>query len=71
MIKEEHLYNMRGDCKITYLSQTGKETKINLNEGESFHIKPGLVHRFSTQGGCTLLEASTFHRDSDSYRVAR
>jgi len=35
-----------------------------------FHIKPGTVHRFSTKNGCTLLEASTFHRDSDSHRVA-
>ena len=71
MIKEEHLYNMKGDCRITFLTQTGSEIKLDLSEGQSFHIKPGVVHRFSTKGGCTLLEASTFHRDNDSYRVAR
>jgi len=70
MIKEEHLYNMKGDCQITWLTQKGEEFNLELQEGESFHIKPGVVHRFSTQGGCTLLEASTFHRDSYSYRVA-
>lgn len=71
MIKEEHLYNMKGDCQITWLTQKGEEFNLELQEGESFHIKPGVVHRFSTKGGCTLLEASTFHRDSDSYRVSR
>ena len=69
MLKEKHLYNMRGDCQITYLAQTGSEIKLDLNEVESFHIKPGIVHKFSTKGGCTLLEASTFNRSSDSYRV--
>ena len=70
MVKEEHLYNMKGDCQITWLTQKGEEFNLELQEGESFDIKPGVVHRFSTKGGCTLLEASTFHRDSDSYRVA-
>ena len=69
MIKEEHLYNMKGDCRITFLTQTGSEIKLDLSEGQSFHIQPGVVHRFSTENGCTLLEASTFHRDNDSYRV--
>lgn len=62
---------MKGDCRITFLTQTGSEIKFDLSEGQSFHIKPGVVHRFSTENGCTLLEASTFHRDNDSYRVAR
>lgn len=56
---------------MTYLTQTGSEIEFDMNEGETtLHIKPGLVHRFSTVNGCTLLEASTFHRDSDSYRVS-
>jgi mannose-6-phosphate isomerase len=70
VIKEEHLFLLHGDCSVTYLTQTGSEIEFDMNEGETFHIKPGLVHRFSTVNGCTLLEASTFHRDSDSYRVS-
>lgn len=71
LLKEEHLYNMQGDCTIECLTTNADSVFFQLEEGCSFHIKPGLVHRFSTKGGCTLLEASTFHRDSDSYRVQK
>ena len=53
-----------------YLTQTGSEIKFDMSEGGALHIKSGFVHRFSTVNGCTLLEASTFHRDLDSYRIA-
>lgn len=69
VVKEEHLYNQEGDCTITYLTREGKEVRVELKPGESFHIKPGVVHRFETENGCSLLEASTFHRDEDSRRV--
>ena len=71
MIKEEHLFNLEGDCQVTYLTKSGDTIKFDLQAGCSFHIRPGLVHRFTTKNGCRLLEASTFHRDSDSYRVQR
>ena len=53
-----------------YLTQTGSEIKFDMSEGGRLHINPGFVHRFSTVNECTLLEASTFHRDSDSYRIS-
>lgn len=71
LLKEEHLFNMSGDCMVEYLTENADSVFLQLDVGYSFHIKPGLVHRFSTKNGCTLLEASTFHRDSDSYRVQK
>ncbi|MCW4040574.1 MAG: hypothetical protein NWE83_07460 [Candidatus Bathyarchaeota archaeon] len=71
LIKQEHLFNMEGDCKVHYLSRGADIITFDLAVGHSFLVKPGLVHRFSTEHGCRLLEASTFHRDSDSYKVAK
>lgn len=70
VIKDEHLFLLHGDCTVTYLTKEGEEISFSMNEGDAFHIKPGLVHRFSSTYGCTLLEASTYHMDSDSYRVS-
>ena len=37
--------------------------------GESVLIKPGEKHRFSGLENSTIIEISTHHEDSDSYRV--
>jgi mannose-6-phosphate isomerase-like protein (cupin superfamily) len=45
-VKEETIYLYRGKL----LLEIGKEKKkINLTSGESFHIKPKLIHRMHAQ----------------------
>jgi len=43
---------------------------ITLEPYDSFHIKPGIKHRFTckTDDGCKFIEASTQHFEEDSYR---
>jgi len=54
------------DGKV-YLLLEGEE--MVLNEGDSQRILPGQKHKFaSLQGLSRLLEISTHHEESDSYR---
>lgn len=72
LIKNETFFLLKGDAVVSYIdTKEGKEVKVPMNVGECFDIKAGLPHRIETEKGCTILEASTFHRDSDSYRVYR
>lgn len=41
-----------------------------LHTGEAFHVPPGLVHRMrGHKSDAEIIEFSTHHEDSDSYRV--
>jgi quercetin dioxygenase-like cupin family protein len=40
-----------------------------LVAGDSIHIRPGAVHRFSAQVDSELFEVSTLHSEADVYRL--
>ena len=44
--------------------------KVTLSAGDVFHIYPEMVHRFTGVGdNNTIIEFSTTHKNSDSYRI--
>lgn len=42
-----------------------------LEKGDSFHVPPGRVHQILAMEDAELFEFSTFHEDSDSYRIIK
>jgi mannose-6-phosphate isomerase-like protein (cupin superfamily) len=64
-IKDETFYIIEGTL---ILDVEGK--RMWLSKGDSYRIKPGVKHRFRSQGGrCKFIEVSTTHREEDSIRV--
>jgi mannose-6-phosphate isomerase-like protein (cupin superfamily) len=70
-IKDETFFIVEGGLILYYVEDDEFKTII-LGMNENFHIPPGMKHRFTaaTSVGCRFAEASTTHRDDDSYRVS-
>jgi mannose-6-phosphate isomerase-like protein (cupin superfamily) len=71
--KSEIFFIISGDMDFEWKdTETGHNQQMALRPGDSVYVPPGCPHRFSTinERGCVFLEASTFHEDSDSYRIA-
>ena len=59
-IKEETLYVLKG---ILY-NYDENDTPMQILPGESFHVKPGQIHRFgATYNNVEVIEVSTPHLD--------
>jgi mannose-6-phosphate isomerase-like protein (cupin superfamily) len=80
--KKETFYVISGTLKLQYSTSLDKEEwktnpeehlvkSIILEKGQSFTINPMTAHRFTAQSHypCDFIEISTFHEDSDSYRI--
>ena len=63
-LKDETFYL---DSGRIFLEIGGKE--IIMNPGESIIVHPTINHRFSGLEDSVIIEISTHHEDSDSYRV--
>ena len=71
--KHETFYILEGalDIEIIDTITTDKYVKT-INEGEVFVLDRLMPHRLVPKGGdVKFIEISTFHEDSDSYRVYR
>ena len=72
--KHETFYVLEGslDIEIICTITTDKFTKT-VNEGEVFVLDRLIPHRLiaNKSGGVKFVEISTFHEDSDSYRLYR
>jgi len=72
-IKDETFYILEGrvDLEIQYQEGgVGIRRVMALSKGDQFRIKPGLKHKFlATSDTAKILEVSTTHFDSDSYRL--
>jgi mannose-6-phosphate isomerase-like protein (cupin superfamily) len=68
-IKDETFLCIEGDLVLEY-EEDGVFHSITLQPQQSFRIFPGTKHRFSTRtiDGCKFIEASTTHKEEDSYR---
>jgi quercetin dioxygenase-like cupin family protein len=69
-VKDETFYVLKG--KVLMEIQTDSSEKIIervLSPGATIRIFPGIKHRFSGLEDSVILESSTHHEDSDSYRV--
>ena len=70
-LKDEVFYVQKGKI-IVYFSKKddiGKASKVVLEQGDNFHVPPGLRHRMEAMKDTELFEFSTQHFDSDSYRI--
>lgn len=68
-LKDETFFVISGTLLLDY-QDDGMFYEIELSEGGSFRVPPGMKHRFSAKGEtyCQFIEASTQHLEEDSYR---
>lgn len=71
-IKDETFVVLEGMLQLDYISENDEHLTSYLLPLQSFRIKPGMKHRFTSasQTGCKFVEVSTFHSDDDSYRCS-
>jgi len=58
-VKEETIYVLSGVLTLHVSQDDSPPRVLELRAGESFHITPGLRHRFEAKSAVDLLEAST------------
>ena len=71
LLKDEAWYISKGRFEYTYIdTETSKEVKVIVREGDCIHLMPGQPHQMlAIEEGSCIFEISTQHFDSDSYRV--
>lgn len=80
--KKETFYVINGRLELQYSNSLDKNIwestisnslikTISLRKGQSFTLDPMTAHRFTSglHYPCDFIEISTFHEDSDSYRI--
>lgn len=70
-IKDEHFHVQRGKLALYYSDgmDFSRASMVTLNEGDTYHIPTGMVHRLEALVDTVILEISTTHFDSDSIRL--
>ena len=43
--------------------------QIEMNSGDAYYVEPGFIHQMVALEDCSIIETSTQHFDSDSYRI--
>ena len=70
-IKDETFYVIEGTLLLVIKEENKDKEHITLDIGDTYRIKPGLKHKFtSLTQRCKFIEFSTQHFDDDSYRVS-
>lgn len=67
--KEESYYVESGTLKVGLRIGRADNTSVVLNEGDVFHIKPGLMHMRIAKTDVIIIETSTKDDDGDSHIV--
>jgi mannose-6-phosphate isomerase len=69
--KHETFYILEGELEVvTVDTSTTEESSYFLVPGDAFEISPHVPHRLRANGvEVKFIEISTFHEDSDSYRI--
>lgn len=60
--KTETIFVIQGEADIE-TRPDGRPEVVRLGKGQGFDIPAGTIHRFSSPGGCDLVEVSTSHPD--------
>lgn len=63
-LKTETFIVIRGHVKLEV-----PDVMVTLGPGDSYNIHPGMEHRFTGLTDALIVEVSTMHLDSDSYRL--
>jgi mannose-6-phosphate isomerase-like protein (cupin superfamily) len=71
--KKETFYVLDGRVNIMLIDRDGSRQHIHLGAGRALEIPRGLVHQISNYGPgqARIMEVSTLHQESDSYRIER
>ncbi len=71
--KHETFYVLEGELEVvTVDTETTQESCCFLSEGDVFEINPHIPHRLRANGQqVKFIEISTFHEDTDSYRIIK
>lgn len=69
--KHEVFYVLEGQLRLELIdTKSGDTSSIVLNNGDKYEIEQGYPHQLIAHNGAVrLIEASTFHQNSDSYRI--
>ena len=71
--KHETMFVLEGKLTVDGLADrysTSYKFSMTAQEGESMEIERGRAHKLIADGAdLTIIEASTFHRDEDSYKL--
>jgi len=69
-IKDETFFVIDGSLRLDYYDKNGSHCSRRLDVEDYFRVPPMMKHRFTaiSFGGCKFIEASTTHREEDSYR---
>lgn len=72
-IKDEVFFIQSGKILIKYgfEEEIDKSSELILERGDSFHVKPNLIHQMCALEDTELFEFSTEHFDEDSYRILK
>ena len=66
--KDETIHLLTGEMTFEAGASPDRLEVIDLKAGESYHVRPGTVHRMTALTDCDVLEASTPHL-SDVIRI--
>ena len=68
--KTETFYLLDGKVSVTIRDpDTRTNTTFDLQKGDCLKLYPGCVHSVFAHEKSIIVEVSTYHQDSDSYRV--
>ena len=69
--KHETFYVLEGTLEVKFIdTETGEEETVRATHGESMKMPTVTPHKLSAPiDDVKLIESSTYHMDSDSYRV--
>jgi quercetin dioxygenase-like cupin family protein len=73
LLKKETWFVQEGSFELRYINvDEGSTNSIKLTEGDSIVIERGQPHQLiALEDSSIILEVSTEHFDSDSYRITR
>lgn len=70
--KHETWYVIKGKLSLTWIDPTiGKKQGVDLNVGDCVSIPQGVPHQLFAYENSEVMEVSTPHKDSDSYRIEK
>ena len=70
IIKCETFYIISGKLRVVLIDTTDRSLHTGtLNQGDCLDLERFVPHAVEALEDCVIIEASTFHRDSDSFRI--
>ena len=70
--KHETFYILKGEMQLDLLNtEKGTVYTEHLKEGDCYEIPVGQPHQIIAKGDLDIIESSTYHMDSDSFRAWR